>query len=138
MIKFLQLCFFISACQMIFTIDLPAQPTDIHFERFSIDDGLSKNSVTCIFQDSPEFMWMGTFNGLNRYDGYRFTIFRHNPKDSTSLSNNQITAIYETSFNGKRALWIGTTNGLNRFDPRTQQFARYMHDPDDTHTLLHN
>ena len=73
-----------------------------------IDQGLSNNSVRCIYQDHKGFMWFGTYDGLNRYDGYQFKIFRNNFRNSQSLINNWINAINEDK-NGN--LWIGTRQG---------------------------
>ncbi len=95
---------------------------NIKFDRITIEQGLSQNSVTCILQDSMGFMWFGTRDGLNRYDGYGFSIYRHDPENQHSLSSNTIFTLYEDQ-SGK--IWIGTRNGLNRFDRRTEQFTRY-------------
>ena len=86
-------------------------------------NGLSHGNVTCIIQDKMGFLWFGTQNGLNRYDGYHFTIFRNDPKDPTSLSNNHIKAL-ELDSDGN--LWIGTWGGgLNRFDAAKSAFIHY-------------
>lgn len=93
------------------------------FDRISVEKGLSESIVTCIYQDSRGFMWFGTQNGLNRYDGYKFTIFINNPQDSTSISGNYIRCIYEDS---KGNLWIGTeSNGLNLFDRTLEIFSSF-------------
>src|SRR3989337_4485113 len=75
------------------------------FDHFNLDDGLSQYTVYCIIQDSKGFLWFGTADGLNRYDGYKFKIFRNDPVDSTSLSANRIYSLYEDSYQN---LWIGT------------------------------
>ena len=76
-----------------------------------------------IFQDSRGFLWICTFNGLNRYDGYQFKIFRNIPGDSTSLSNNKILSICE-DISGN--IWIGTYGGgLNKYDRRKDKFKNY-------------
>lgn len=108
------------------------QPKFIHY---SIADGLSQNTVNSIFQDSRGFMWFGTQAGLNRFDGYEFKIFKHNPADSLSISNNWIWDIFEDS---RGTLWIGTFGGgLNRFDHETETFRAFRHDPKDSaNTLL--
>lgn len=85
--------------------------------------GLSQSSVLCMLQDSEGYMWFGTSNGLNKYDGYNFTVFSHNPLDSTSISDNGINSLYEDE-NG--SIWIGTTNGiLNKFDRKNGTFTKY-------------
>src|SRR5688572_25188677 len=77
--------------------------------HLSIDQGLSNNSVRCIYQDHNGFMWFGTYDGLNRYDGYDFKVFRNNFKNSTSLINNWINAIDEDN---QGNLWVGTRQGV--------------------------
>lgn len=112
-----------------------AQPRAFDFERISLEQGLSQSVVTCILQDRKGFMWFGTMDGLNKYDGYGFTIYKHDPQDDNSLSNNSITALYEDRFG---MLWIGTRDGLNRFDRVTERFTSYRHDPANLHGLSHN
>ncbi len=99
---------------------VPSQ--QLYFERVSYEQGLSESNVSAIVQDRAGFLWIGTTNGLNRYDGYKFTIFRHNPADSSSLVSNAITALYEDKAG---MLWIGTQNGMSRYNPRTGSFTNY-------------
>jgi ligand-binding sensor domain-containing protein/two-component sensor histidine kinase len=95
----------------------------IKFNRLSINDGLSQSSVECIIQDSLGFLWFGTEDGLNRYDGYTFTVFKNDPDNPHSLSNNDIWCLFVDSRN---ILWIGTySGGLNRYDPKTETFFRF-------------
>lgn len=95
----------------------------IRFKQLSLDEGLSQNSVFCIMQDSKGFLWFGTQDGLNKYDGYDFTIYKPQPGDLQSLSHNWITTLFEDS-SGK--IWIGTQGGgLNRFDPLSGKFTRF-------------
>jgi ligand-binding sensor domain-containing protein/signal transduction histidine kinase len=91
-------------------------------DQISVDNGLSQSEVSCILKDSRGYVWFGTQDGLNRYDGYQITHYKHNPFDSTSLSHDQITALYEDA-RGK--VWVGTANGLNLYDQVTGQFRRY-------------
>jgi signal transduction histidine kinase/ligand-binding sensor domain-containing protein/DNA-binding response OmpR family regulator len=99
-------------------------------------DGLSSNSVRCLYQDRKGFIWIGTDGGgLNRFDGYHFTIFRYHDDNPQSISNNQIFSIIE-DHNGY--LWVATGNGLNRFDPITGQFKRFYHDPKNAKSLNHD
>ncbi|HTI07595.1 MAG TPA: two-component regulator propeller domain-containing protein [Puia sp.] len=84
-----------------------------------IEQGLSNNSVTCVFQDHKGFMWFGTYDGLNRYDGYNFYIFRNRLTDANSLPNNRIASIVEDS---SKRIWIGTRSGVARYDEVTSTF----------------
>lgn len=118
------------------SLNLYAQMNDIKFERISIEQGLSQATVWAIMQDSKGFMWFGTADGLNKYDGYSFTVYNHDPRDSTLISNNTIIAIYEDK---SGTLWIGTRGGgLNRFDRETEKFTHYGHDPSNTNSLSDN
>jgi hypothetical protein len=67
----------------------------IKFEQLTTEQGLSQNTVFCVLQDSRGFMWFGTEDGLNKYDGYGFQVFRHDPEDPTSINGNYIQSIYE-------------------------------------------
>src|SRR5579875_2633637 len=84
-----------------------AQEDQFQFSRLDIKDGLSHNQVTCITKDSKGFMWFGTLSGLNRYDGYKFKVFRHSTTDTTSLNDDFIVNIYEGPQN---KLWVETRN----------------------------
>lgn len=101
---------------------LIAQPHQYSFRHISVDNGLSQNSVYAVLQDRKGFMWFGTKDGLNRYDGYTFTIFRNNSNDSTTLSDNFVTKLYEDK---RGRLWVGTQNGgINLFDRQREIFYR--------------
>ncbi len=100
----------------------PDQP--LRFERISLEQGLSQSTVNCILQDRYGFMWFGTQDGLNRYDGYNFTIYRHRAGDADSLSANYIWSLAEDQDGG---LWIATDGGgLDRFDRNTGKFIHYQ------------
>lgn len=104
---------------------MSGQPIPHHvpdIKQFTIEDGLSQTRVNVNFIDSRGFLWIGTSDGLNRYDGYTFGVFRHQPLDSLSISNNFIHSIDEDK---KGNIWIGTNSGLNRFDPHTGKFLDY-------------
>ena len=93
------------------------QPIRNHFEHLSVEDGLSNNSVNCILQDREGFMWFGTNDGLNKYDGYTFTAFKPNPTDAAhGFQNNQILGLCEDH---KNRLWVATLGGLHEVDKRT-------------------
>ncbi len=113
-----------------------AQSLPLSFERLSLDDGLSQNTVLCLAQDKNGFMWFGTEDGLNRYDGYSFKVFKHNPKQPNSLSNSLIRALH---CGQDGTLWIGTLGGgLNQFNPKTQTFTRFLHDANHNNSLSSN
>ncbi len=99
-----------------------AQLLNLKFEHYSVDDGLSQGTVNDIFQDKQGFLWLATQDGLNKYDGYGFNVYQHNPLDTNSLSSNWIFSISEDD-NGN--LWIGTQNGLDCFNPNTEKFKHY-------------
>lgn len=101
-----------------------AAQQDYSFTQLKIEDGLSQSTVICMLQDSKGYLWFGTANGLNRYDGYNFKIFSNDPLDSTSISDNGIVSIMEDS---EGYIWLGTVEGvLNRFDRKTGRFKRYF------------
>jgi signal transduction histidine kinase/ligand-binding sensor domain-containing protein/DNA-binding response OmpR family regulator len=109
-----------------FPLVLYSQSQDIKFERISVEQGLSHAKVFCILQDSKGFMWFGTKDGLNKYDGYKFTVYRHDPADSSTLSSNSIRDFCEDQ---SSTLWIATNGGgINSFDRETERFTRYTHD----------
>ncbi len=112
--------------------DLVGNDPVIRFRRLTIHDGLSLSSVYSVFQDSKGFMWFGTEDGLNRYDGKNFRIFRPDPGDANSLAGRWIEHIYEDSTG---ILWFGSMTGLTRFDPQTEQFLQYRFLADDIKSL---
>jgi ligand-binding sensor domain-containing protein/serine phosphatase RsbU (regulator of sigma subunit) len=105
-----------------------AQSVPVNGELFTALNGLTHTHITALHQDSTGFLWIGTQDGLNKYDGYGFQQFRNQPSDSNSISNNYIWSIDEDSYGN---LWIGTGRGLNRFDRKTGAFrvfypSKYM------------
>ena len=93
----------------------------INFHHLTADDGLSQSSVTCIMQDKKGFMWFGTQDGLNRYDGYIVKVFKNNPFDSTSLRNNFIFSIYEDSLGSMYVESQG--GGFQKYNPASESFT---------------
>lgn len=116
---------------------LPAfcQAPVLHFRHLTNEQGLSNSTVESIFQDSRGFMWFGTRDGLNKYDGYQVVVYRYSAEDSTSISDNYIKYIYEDR---QQNLWVATQNGLNRFDARKNSFTRFRHKAGDPRSLGHN
>ena len=106
------------------------------FEHLSINDGLSSSTVFSILQDDGGFMWFGTVNGLNKYDGYTFKIFEYDPADSTTISNTSAGNIIKDH---EGYIWVGTWGGgLNRFSPLTNTAVRYQHDPKNSKSISGN
>ncbi len=95
-----------------------AQP--YYFNHYQVENGLSNNSVECSLQDSDGFLWFGTLNGLNRFDGYTFKIFRHNPEDSTSIGSNFIRCLY---YDRNNILWVGTNRGTYTYNKLQEKFS---------------
>ncbi|GAB5408599.1 MAG: sensor histidine kinase [Balneolaceae bacterium] len=113
-----------------------AQDMSIRFEQITTEDGLSQSTVNTILQDSRGFLWFATEDGLNRYDGYEFKIYRNDPYDFFSISSNQISSIIE-DVNG--AIWVGTKGGgLNRLDREKDRFIRFIHNSEDDKSISHN
>jgi PAS domain S-box-containing protein len=113
-----------------------AEDSNPQFDKFTVDDGLSQSCVFVILQDSQGFMWFGTQDGLNKYDGYNLTVYKYNELDSSSLSDNFIESIYEDK---SGAIWIGTeSGGLNKFERKTEQFTHYRHNPENPNSLGNN
>ncbi|MBW8331144.1 MAG: response regulator [Prolixibacteraceae bacterium] len=108
----------------------------VKFYHYTTKDGLSSNSVRCLYQDKKGFIWIGTDDGgLNRFDGISFTKFINQEENPQSVSNNQIFAITEDH---QGFLWIATGEGLNRFDTKTAVFKRFYHDNENPKSLSTN
>ncbi|WNB18711.1 two-component regulator propeller domain-containing protein [Marivirga arenosa] len=105
------------------------------FNHLNVNDGLAQNIVEAIYQGSEGFLWLGTQNGLNRYDGYNFVSYEYVLDDSSSISNNYIKDIVEDK---KGNLWIGTYGGgLNKFD-KNSIFKHYINDPNNPYSISDN
>jgi len=98
---------------------IPLLGQNLAFETLTVEDGLSQNSVTCITQDEKGFIWIGTRDGLNRYNGLDFQVFRKTPFDTTSLVSNNIHCLLP---DGPTGLFVGTKNGLQRYDQLRARF----------------
>ena len=108
-----------------FTMPVYAQTGTIRFENISTEQGLSQSTVHAILQDQQGFMWFATEGGLDKYNGYQFTVYKHDPDNSKTLSDNLVQTIY---LDHQGELWIGTSAGLDRFDPKTDSFLHYPQD----------
>jgi ligand-binding sensor domain-containing protein/signal transduction histidine kinase/DNA-binding response OmpR family regulator len=95
--------------------------SEIGFRSIDMNSGLSHNSALCLLQDHHGYVWIGTRDGLNKYDGKDFTVYKRIFNDSASLINNQINCLYESS---DKKIWVGTANGLNIYDSETDRFSR--------------
>lgn len=109
-------------------------PPDLKFRHYTPANGLSQRSVQAILQDSKGYLWLGTRDGLNKFDGNEFTVYRHNADDPKSLSNNNIYYLYEDS---QGNIWVGTQNGLNRYDTHKDNFVQYKQ-TENPHSITNN
>jgi signal transduction histidine kinase/ligand-binding sensor domain-containing protein/DNA-binding response OmpR family regulator len=113
-------CFYLLAFQLLAAASLLAQPK-CKIEHYSTEDGLSHDIITCIFKDREGFMWFGTWNGINRFDGQRFVTYKSFPGDQSTLKSNRIDQIVEDDF---LHLWIQGYDGqIYRFNKRTEKMA---------------
>ena len=121
----------------LFTISATqAQRQNVRFTYLTTNQGLSQNNVTCILQDRKGFMWFGTQDGLNKFDGYSYTLYRNDPQKSTSISHSYIHTLFEDQ---QGRLWVGTdAGGLSLFDSSTETFSNYKHIPGLASSLSHN
>lgn len=119
------------------SLDLSAQHHQFKFEHITTEMGLSHGIVYGAIQDSKGFIWFGTQDGgLNRYDGYTFVVFEHNPADPKSLSNNNPGALYEDK---SGSIWIGTWGGgLNQYLRDKDEFIHFINNPNDPNSLSSN
>jgi len=118
-----------------FNSKIISQYTELYFSHITTEDGISTNGVITIFQDSRGFMWFGTYNGLNRYDGYNVKTFLPESDNPTSISNHSITSIVEDKDGN---LWIATIDGLNKFNRKTEEFTVYKNNPDNPNSISSN
>lgn len=112
------LVLFLSAC-----ISLNSAPKLSCMRHFTVDDGLSQNMVYCIYQDSRGYMWFGTQDGLNRFDGHNFTIYDKDLSDARSVGSKGFFSITEYT-DGK--IWFATTDGVKIYDPERDEFAPFV------------
>ena len=120
------LCTYLGIAWLVLAPSALAQPHTLPFTAWTVGDGLSQATVTSIAQDTTGYMWLGTDDGLNRFDGVDFTVFRHAATDSTSLPH---SSIEDLLVHPDGTLWIATYGGgIARFDPREDAFRAYVPD----------
>lgn len=113
-----------------------AQQADIKFKNITTEEGLSTETINCVFKDSRGYVWIGTIDGLNRYNGYQMTTFHYDALDSSSISGNNVTTIHEDALGN---LWLGTlNNGVNIFSWERETFRRLKHDVVNPSTISGN
>jgi ligand-binding sensor domain-containing protein len=115
---------------LVFALLTPSKiiPQSIYFNHLTTEDGLSNNNVYDVIQDHIGFLWFATDDGLNRFDGYDFKVFRNDPANQISISDNSVWALREDR---KGFIWIGTKNGwLNRYDPVSEKFKKWKIESD--------
>ena len=96
---------------------------DIRFRHLNTSNGLAQGTVNAITQDNSGYLWLGTDDGLVRYDGYRTTVFKHDPANPASLADNMIRSLHPSERGG---LWVATDDGLHHFNPATGRFKHYL------------
>lgn len=111
-----------------------AQNPSLKFKHISVKEGLSQATINGLTQDKYGFIWVGTQDGLNRFDGYEFKIFRNDPNNSKSISNSYILSIFKDS---RENLWIGTQSGLNQYDYNTERFIKFYFTDNDEKQISH-
>jgi len=113
-----------------------AQTEELQFESLTVEHGLSANSILTTLQDSRGFLWIGTIDGLNRFDGYNFTVYKNIIGDSNSISDNKIRSLYEDK---SGTIWVGTwEGGLNKLDREKEKFTHFKHDSTNPNSINHN
>ena len=113
-----------------------SQHQKVHFTHLSVHDGLSQSDVQAIVRDKYGFMWFATQDGLNRYDGYKFSLYKNDPNDPSSLRSNIVNTIYEDRLGN---FWVGTTDGgLSLYDRNRDSFIHFRQDLTDTASLSNN
>lgn len=111
-----------------------AQP-NFRFDHLTIQDGLSQSQPYCIFQDSKGYVWIGTQDGLNRFDGYDFKIYKNDPFDSTTLTHNWVWSVAEDAHGD---IWVGTFQGLCQYVRNEDRFIQYYYSMEDSTSISGN
>lgn len=125
----------IAICLLLAVTEMALCQSGFAFQTLSKKDGLSQASVFAIAQDGAGFLWFGTRDGLNKYDGYQFKIYKTETVGETLAGNDVRTLYYDQVRN---VIWVGTTTGLSIYDPSRDRFSKYSHDPEDQKTISNN
>lgn len=120
---------------LLFFIKAFTQTQRIKFEHLDIDKGLSNGNVLCVLKDSKGFMWFGTKDGLNKYDGYRFTVYRNEYGNSNSIPDNYVNAVIEDHLGN---IWAATWGGLSKFDRKLNRFTNFINDEKNSRSIASN
>jgi len=111
----------------------PLAPEQVRFDHISTEDGLSENRVWGIIQDRRGFLWFASVDGINRYDGYEFKVYKFDPTNPNSPGSTAYRRVLEDS---RGMLWFGSYSGrISRFDPETEQWTNFQHDSQDPNSL---
>lgn len=110
-------------CLLSLLLPLSSYASNVRFSHLTTDDGLSQMTVNDLLQDRQGYIWVATQDGLNRYDGYKFKVFRHDADDERSLADNRIYDLFEDK---DGTLWVGTGGGLHRYDAKLECFERFV------------
>lgn len=124
-----------SVFALTFAFSALSQDTDFQFDHYTIKDGLSQSQAFWLFQDSHGYLWIGTQDGLNRFDGNTFKVYKNNPFDSTTLTHNWVWAM-EEDLDGN--LWVGTFQGLCKYLRKEDRFVQYYHNSKDQYSISGN
>jgi ligand-binding sensor domain-containing protein/two-component sensor histidine kinase len=114
---------FIFLLALSFYSSTSGQAENIRFDHLTLSDGLVHDIITAIVQDSSGFIWIGTEDGLMKYDSYNFTVLKNNPEIKSSLRDDWITKLFVDS---KGRIWIGTSAGIDRYDKHSSSFVHYQ------------
>lgn len=109
-------------CLLILFTSSPSFAKQFYFKKYQVDKGLSHNTVWCILQDSYGFMWFGTTDGLNRFDGEKFVIYRNDIQDLSSLGNNYVQTLFEDD---EQNIWVGTNSGIYIYNRKNDNFSHF-------------
>ena len=126
---------FITTILVLYALSGFAQNQSLKFEHIGTSEGLSQINVATIIQDSRGFMWIGTRDGINKYDGYSFTTYRHDAQDPQSISSSMVADMAEDK---EGNIWVATIIGLNKIDRKTGRIVQYKHDDKNANTISNN